>query len=146
MAPRNPQSSAYLTPMASSPRPKISPKVALTIACISRKRLTRCPASSTNLVAATILPWPASRMIRLRSSSRFSSMKMTRMIASASSPRYSSSGLRNEVSRDIQTARCGSMITAVGAAGPWADAAPSSLSLSLTASPPSSLLMSVIIS
>ncbi len=36
--------------------PKISPKVALTIACISRKRLTRCPASSTNLVATTILP------------------------------------------------------------------------------------------
>ena len=78
-------------------------------------------------------------------------MKMTRMIASASSPRYSSIGLRNSVSRDIQAARCGSMTTAVGggmagvaSSSGWPPAAPSA---DFCGGPPrSSLLMSVIIS
>ncbi len=87
----------------------------------------RCPASSTNLVAAAIRPCPTSRMMRLRSSSRFRSMKITRMIASASSPKYSMSGLRNDEMRESQAGLGGSTTTAVGFDGTFfGSAAPDS--------------------
>ena len=56
------------------------------IASFSLERVTRAPASSSARVVALMRPCPMSRMRRLRRSSRFSSMKMTRSSTSAAVP------------------------------------------------------------
>ena len=114
MAPRNPQSSAYLTPTASSPRPKRTPKVAVDHRLHQQEatdplaRLVDELGGGDDLALARQPDDPVAQLLALQEH------EDDQDDGQGSSPRYSSSGLRNEVNRDIQAGLCGSTITAVG--------------------------------
>ena len=86
IAARQPQSTAYGTPIAQRPRPTISPYPELTSVIIARYRLIRWPISPMVRVVRLIWRWPKSWTIRSPRSSRFMSMNRTRMSTKIPTP------------------------------------------------------------
>ena len=94
MAPRKPQSKAYFTPRTSSPAHEKEPERAVDQRLHEEKAADSMAGFVDEPGSRAMRPYPTSRITRLRNSSRCSSMKITRTIASASSPRPSIRGLR----------------------------------------------------
>ena len=94
-----------------------SANAVLSTNCVNRNRLTRRLASSTAFVVVVTFPCPVSRIIRLRRSSRLSSMNTVRRNANAVCPTTSSAGLTNDSTCPIQLGPGDSMTIGGGAAG-----------------------------